>query len=266
MPSQQQRRTRLDEELPEAALLDEDHHAVKGEQHAEQGGHVLGGDHVAEIQQIVRRERGQGRRQCDPAGGDEPAKGEVGRHGAQDEEDQHQGPGGTDLRRKIVTERRHRQLQQHVAADREAIVCFVGKGAVVVQGEVAETQEAVLRRQVRGDRQVVRRRVAVYQRPIEKAPVVAGQEHGRQGEQQEEERDCRPRREAAPPPGSPGPRGRRRSGGRGGHVRELFLPKGRDTQDRSSTVFDGRPERAGGRVGRRVSGPMRQLPVPPRPS
>ena len=31
--------------------------------------------------------------------------------------------------------------------------------------------------------------------------------------------------------------------------------RGRDTQDRSSTVFDGRPERAGGRVGRRVSGP-----------
>ena len=154
VPAHQQRPARLRQQLPEAALLREHHHAVERQQHREQVDRTLGDRHVAEEQRIERREGQQRRRQGDAGTRRQPAEGQEGRHGRGGEERQHQRPGGADLRRQVVGERQDDGLDQQMAAERKAVVRFVGDFSVFVHVPFVESQEVVLGRQVRGDRQM----------------------------------------------------------------------------------------------------------------
>ena len=75
--------------------------------------------------------------------GRQPGEGEVGQHRGGRKEQQHQQPGGVELRRQVIAERQHGQLDQEVAANRKAIVGDIGRGAVGIQGLPVEAQEVV---------------------------------------------------------------------------------------------------------------------------
>ena len=192
VPAQQQGETGLDQQLPEAAFLRENHHAVEGQQHPEQIRHHLVGNHVVVIQAVAGREGEQRGGQGDPAVGDEPAERQEGERGGGGEEGQHQQPGGANLRRQAVAEGRHRQLDQPVTGRRKAVVRKINRVPVRVQGAVVEQQEVVLRRQIRGHRQGVRHHGgSVGVPPVEVTPAAAEQEHRRQRKQQQRQRKAR---------------------------------------------------------------------------
>ena len=143
MPAQQQRRARLDEQLPEAALLDKKNHAVEGQQHAEKGEAIVGNGQIVVIQQIVRRKRQQRGGQGNPTVGSQPAEGQVGQHRAGGIKEQKHRAGGVDFRHQAIPDRQYGQFDQRIAAKRKTTVWGVGTGAVFIQGLILEQQEVV---------------------------------------------------------------------------------------------------------------------------
>ena len=187
VPAQQQRDARPEQQLPEAAFLHEDHHAVEDQHHSEEVRPHFGGDHLVEIQPVGRREGEKRGRERNPPVGREPAKGQVGQRRGRDEEQQHQHLCCVDLCPQVILERHHGQLDQGIAADGKAVERLVGRCSVGVEGLMEEPQEVVFGREVRGHRQVCERHAGVRSvSPEEVAPVVGGQEHRRQGRQQQQ--------------------------------------------------------------------------------
>ena len=69
--------TCLDQQLTEAAFLHEDDHTVEGQHQPKRNSHLAGGDRVVEVQQVVRRERQQRRRERDPSVGRDAAERQI---------------------------------------------------------------------------------------------------------------------------------------------------------------------------------------------
>ena len=157
MPAQQQGSTCLHDQLPETAFLNEHDQGVERQHHREQVDRSLGGDHVAVVQRMERREAEEGRRQGDCGAGGQPEKGQVHRHDRRGEERQHQYSGGMYLRRQVVGKERDGGLDEQGTADGKTVVPSVGVLSFPVQDLVTEPEEIVFGRPVRGDRQVVRR-------------------------------------------------------------------------------------------------------------
>ena len=188
------------EQLAEAPLLLEEHHPVEHQHDPEQVGARLGGDHVAVVEEVVRGEREQDGRERDPAVAEQPREREVRQRRGGGEEREHQRPGGEDLPRNVAAGGQHRQLDEDVGADREAVVeADVPRLAAPVQFPPPEQGEAVLRGQVRGEGQRVGGDAVVVSAPVELRAVVAEGEDRGQREQQQRRRQQRPRRRPAEP-------------------------------------------------------------------
>ena len=229
VPAEQDRDGGLGEQLAEAPLLREDRHAVEGQHHPEEVGARFGGDHVVVVEEVVRGEREQRRGQRDPAVAEQPDEREPGEHGGGGEEREHEQPRGADRPREVVAEGQGRELDEGVGADREAGVGDVLRFAVRAQLLLLEQQEAVLRGQVRGQRQG-RKRGPVRVRPVGLRAVAAEDEDRGQREQQQRRRQRRAAGQGRPPAARPpraAPRGRRaRTGPLRGRSRPAFRAHG----------------------------------------
>ena len=196
MPTKQQHDTRLDQQLEEAAFLHEDDHAVEGQHHPEEVDHPFVAGHVVEVQQVVRRERQQRRRECDPSVGHEAAEREICEDCGDDEELQHEDSGGVKSSGWALSEGQGGQLHTCVAADREAGVRSVLDSPVVVYEPSLEPLEAVFGGEVHGYCQVLRGNpVVIARRSVEVPSVTAKDEDRRERDQQQGEgKQRRPQR------------------------------------------------------------------------
>ena len=157
---------------------------MENQQHAEQVRPGFGGDHVAVIQTIIRRERQQNSRQRNPVVASEPAQRQPRQHRGPREKQQHHNSRGVELRREVVGEGRHGELNQQVAARREAVVKVIAKGAVFVQNITLDPREVARGGQVRRQRYMIRRDRVMETGPMKLAAVLAEQERRRQRRQQ----------------------------------------------------------------------------------
>ena len=173
---------------------------MKRQRDAEHAHRPLGVYHVAVIQQMVTRKRERDRAERRPSVRQQARERQIEQRRRAAEHRQRQRPRRQNLRRQIALERHHRELDQRVAAEREAAVNLIARFAVRAQIRPSENQKSAARRKVvrHGERLGGLRRVSL--RAVEVIPVQPHRqprEHDRQ--QNGERRPLRERRPAARP-------------------------------------------------------------------
>ena len=191
LPSEQQRRAHLEQQLREARLrrvagVREPHHAVEHQQQGEQHGAAFAGDGVCVAERVARGKRQQRGTARHPAIAGDARQREIREHRRRGEQAEHEHSRREDARRHVVAERPDGQLDQHEHADGPAVVGVVNQPAVLASAHANKPER--LGEEALRQGQVLHRDPVVNPRPVEVLPVAAEHEHRGQAEQQNQQR------------------------------------------------------------------------------